>query len=196
MASVNARILKYTRSSFGKDFSMVFPNFKYNANNARSCCVTNQVNLIIRLYHKSFEDWPYLLITIIFSAIEATLLFLGIFSPFARIQEFWIFKEEFSIHSLIIALFDEQNFLLGGTILIFGVVIPLMRLCTNFVPITRLKNLNLHKLAMVDIFLVSFLLFSSQSSYFFEVSLLKGFYFLFAALVVSYVNHWTMRSMK
>ena len=84
-------------------------------------------------------------ITIIFSAIEAILLFLGIFSPFARIQEFWIFKEEFSIHSLIIALFDQQNFLLGGTILVFGVLIPLMRLCTNFIPIARLKNLNLHK---------------------------------------------------
>ena len=148
------------------------------------------------LYHKSSEDWPYLLIKIIFSAIEAVLLFLGIFSPFARIQEFWIFKEEFSIHRLIIALFDQQNFLLGGTILVFGVLIPLMRLCTNFVPITRLKNLNLHKLAMVDIFLISFLLFSSQLSYFFEVSLLKGFYFLFAALVVSYLNHWTTRSMK
>ena len=148
------------------------------------------------LYHKLFKDWPFLLITIIFSAIEAILLFLGIFSPFARIQEFWIFKEEFSIHSLIIALFDQQNFLLGGTILVFGVLIPIMRLCTNFIPIDKLKNLNLHKLAMVDIFLISFLLFSSQLSYFFEVSLLKGFYFLFAALVVSYVNHWTMKSMK
>ena len=137
-----------------------------------------------------------MLITIIFSAIEAILLFLGIFSPFARIQEFWIFKEEFSIHSLIIALFDQQNFLLGGTILVFGVLIPLMRLCTNLVPITRLKNLKIHKLAMGDIFLISFLLFSSQLSYFFEVILMKGFYFLFAALVVSYVNHWTTKSMK
>ena len=148
------------------------------------------------VYHKLFKDWPILLITIIFSAIEAILLFLGIFSPFARIQEFWIFKEEFSIHSLIIALFDQQNFLLGGTILLFGILIPLMRLCANFIPIDKLKNLNLHKLAMVDIFLISFLLFSSQLSYFFEVSLLKGFYFLFAALVVSYLNHWTMKSMK
>ena len=148
------------------------------------------------VYHKLFKDWPILLITIIFSAIEAILLFLGIFSPFARIQEFWIFKEEFSIHRLIIALFDQQNFLLGGTILLFGILIPLMRLCANFIPIDKLKNLNLHKLAMVDIFLISFLLFSSQLSYFFEVSLLKGFYFLFAALVVSYLNHWTMKSMK
>ena len=137
-----------------------------------------------------------MLITIIFSAIEAILLFLGIFSPFARIQEFWIFKEEFSIYSLILSLFDQQNFLLSVTILVFGVLIPLMRLCTNFIPIDKLKNLNLHKLAMVDIFLISFLLFSSQLSYFFEISLLRGFYFLFGALVVSYVNHWTLKSMK
>ena len=135
-------------------------------------------------------------IIIIFSAIEAVLLFLGIFFPFARIQEFWIFREEFSIHSLILDLFDQQNFLLGGTILVFGVLIPFMRLCTNFISIAKLKNLNLHKLAMVDIFLISFLLFSSQLSYIFEVSLLQGFYFLFGALVVSYINHWTMKSVR
>ena len=127
---------------------------------------------------------------IVFTATEAVLLFLGILSPFARIQEFWIFEEEFSIFSLVLSLFDKQNFLLGVTILVFGILIPLVRLCTNCVPISKLKNLNFHKLAMLDIFLLSFLIFSSQMSYFFEVSLLIGFYFLFAALVVSYLNHW------
>ena len=131
-----------------------------------------------------------MLITIIFTATEATLLFLGIFSPFARIQEFWIFEEEFSIYSLILSLFDQQNFLLGLTILAFGILVPFVRLCTNCIPSFKLKKLNLHKLAMLDIFLISFLIFSSQMSYFFEVKLLKGFYFLFAALVVSYFNHW------
>ena len=137
-----------------------------------------------------------MLIITIFTCTEVILLFLGIFSPFARIQEFWIFEEEFSIYSLILSLLDQQNFLLSGTILLFGVLIPFMRLFTNFIPSARLKDLNLHKLAMLDIFLISFLLFSSQLSYFFEVSLLKGFYFLFAALVVSYVNHWITKSMK
>ena len=131
-----------------------------------------------------------MLITIIFTATEVTLLFLGIFSPFARIQEFWIFEEEFSIYSLILSLFDQQNFLLGLTILAFGILIPFVRLCTNCIPSFKLKKLNLHKLAMLDIFLISFLIFSSQMSYFFEVKLLNGFYFLFAALVVSYLNHW------
>tara|TARA_B100001057_G_C22498815_1_gene813205 strand:+ start:186 stop:611 length:426 start_codon:yes stop_codon:yes gene_type:complete len=131
-----------------------------------------------------------LLITIIFTVTEATLLFLGIFLPFALIQEFWIFEEEFSVYSLILSLFDKQNFLLGLTILVFGILIPFVRLCTNCIPSFKLKNLNLHKLAMLDIFLIGFLIFSSQMSYFFEVKLLKGFYFLFGALVVSYLNHW------
>ena len=131
-----------------------------------------------------------MLITIIFTAAEVVLLFLGIFSPFARIEEFWVFEEEFSIYSLILSLFDQQNFLLGLTILAFGILIPFVRLCTNCIPSSKFKNLNLHKLAMLDIFLISFLIFSSQMSYFFEVSLLEGFYFLFAALVVSYLNHW------
>ena len=131
-----------------------------------------------------------MLITIIFSAIEAILLFLGIFSPFARIQEFWIFEEEFSIYNLILSLLDQQNFLLAVTILSFGVLIPFVRLCANCIPSSKLKNLNLHKLAMIDIFLISFLIFSSQASLFFEVNLLQGFYFLFGSLVVSFLNHW------
>ena len=131
-----------------------------------------------------------MLITTIFTAIEAILLFLGIFSPFARIQEFWIFEEEFSIYSLLLSLLDQQNFLLGGTILAFGVLIPFIRLCTNWIPSDKLKKLNLHKLAMIDIFLISFLIFSSQASFFFEVNLLQGFYFLFGSLVVSFLNHW------
>lgn len=134
-----------------------------------------------------------MLITTFFTVTEAILLFLGIFSPFARIQEFWIFEEEFSIYNLILSLLDQQNFLLAVTIFSFGVLIPFVRLCANCIPSSKLKNLNLHKLAMLDIFLISFLIFSSQASYFFEVNLLKGFYFLFGALVVSYLNNWIAR---
>ena len=134
-----------------------------------------------------------MLITTIFTCTEAILLFLGIFSPFARLQEFWIFEEEFSIYNLILSLLDQQNFLLAVTILSFGVLIPFVRLCANCIPSPKLKNLNLHKLAMLDIFLISFLIFSSQVSYFFEVNLLEGFYFLFGALVVSYLNNWIGR---
>ena len=67
---------------------------------------------------------------------------------------------------------------------------------TNNFPITFLRKLNLHRLAMLDLFLASFLVFSSQSSYFFEVTLLKGFYFLLIAALISYFNFWLRTYLK
>ena len=124
------------------------------------------------------------------SVVEAVILGMGIFLPFAYIKEFWLFKSEFSVFSLVLTLIESKNFLLGFSILIFGILIPVIRLVTNNFPISVLKKVNLHRLAMLDLFLASFLVFSSQSSYFFEVTLLKGFYFLFIAALISYLNFW------
>ena len=126
----------------------------------------------------------------ILSVVEAVILGMGVFLPFAYIKEFWLFKSEFSIFSLVLTLIESKNFLLGFSILIFGILIPLFRLVTNNFPIIFLKKINLHRLAMLDLFLASFLVFSAQSSYFFEVTLLKGFYFLLIAALISYVNFW------
>ena len=126
----------------------------------------------------------------VLSFFEAVALGMGIFLPFAYIKEFWLFKSEFSVFSLIVTLIENKNFLLGFSILIFGVLIPILRLFTNNFPISFLKKVNLHRLAMLDVFLASFLVFSSQSSYFFEVTLLKGFYFLIIASLISYLNFW------
>ena len=132
----------------------------------------------------------------ILSIAEAVILGMGVFLPFAYIKEFWLFKSEFSVFSLIVTLIESKNFLLGFSILIFGVLIPIFRLLTNNFPITFLRKLNLHRLAMLDLFLASFLVFSSQSSYFFEVTLLKGFYFLLIAALISYFNFWLRTYLK
>ena len=132
----------------------------------------------------------------ILSIAEAVILGMGVFLPFAYIKEFWLFKSEFSVFSLIVTLIESKNFLLGFSILIFGVLIPIFRLLTNNLPITFLRKLNLHRLAMLDLFLASFLVFSSQSSYFFEVTLLKGFYFLLIAALISYFNFWLRTYLK
>ena len=126
----------------------------------------------------------------ILSIVEAVALGMGLFLPFAIIKEFWLFKSEFSVFSLVVTLIESKNFLLGFSILIFGVLIPIFRLFTNNFPISLLRRVNLHRLAMLDIFLASFLVFSSQSSYFFEVTLLKGFYFLLIAALISYLHFW------
>ena len=132
----------------------------------------------------------------ILSIAEAVILGMGVFLPFAYIKEFWLFKSEFSVFSLVVTLIESKNFLLGFSILIFGVLIPIFRLLTNNFPITFLRKLNLHRLAMLDLFLASFLVFSSQSSYFFEVTLLKGFYFLLIAALISYFNFWLRTYLK
>ena len=132
----------------------------------------------------------------ILSIVEAVFLGMGVFLPFAYIQEFWLFKSEFSVFSLIITLIQSNNFLLGLSIVIFGVLIPIVRLVSNNFPIGFLKKINLHRIAMLDVFLASFLVFSSQSSYFFEVTLLRGFYFLVIAALISYLNFWLRTSPK
>ena len=130
------------------------------------------------------------------SVVEAVILGMGIFLPFAYIKEFWLFKSEFSVFSLVLTLIESKNFLLGFSILIFGILIPVFRLVTNNFPISFLKKVNLHRLAMLDLFLASFLVFSSQSSYFFEVTLLKGFYLLLIASLISYLNFWLRTYLK
>ncbi len=137
-----------------------------------------------------------MVLLLILSIAEAVILGMGVFLPFAYIKEFWLFKSEFSVFSLVVTLIESKNFLLGFSILIFGVLIPIFRLLTNNFPITFLRKLNLHRLAMLDLFLASFLVFSSQSSYFFEVTLLKGFYFLLIAALISYFNFWLRTYLK
>ena len=132
----------------------------------------------------------------ILSIAEAVILGMGVFLPFAYIKEFWLFKSEFSVFSLVVTLIESKNFLLGFSILIFGILIPILRLLTNNFPINFLRKINLHRLAMLDLFLASFLVFSSQSSYFFEVTLLKGFYFLLIAALLSYLNFWLRTYLK
>ena len=132
----------------------------------------------------------------ILSVAEAVILGMGVFLPFAYIKEFWLFKSEFSVFSLVVTLIESKNFLLGFSILIFGILIPILRLLTNNFPINLLRKINLHRLAMLDLFLASFLVFSSQSSYFFEVTLLKGFYFLLIAALISYFNFWLRTYLK
>ena len=110
-------------------------------------------------------------------------------------REFWLFKSEFSVFTLTVTLIESKNFLLGLSIMIFGLLIPVVRLISNNFPVGFLKKINLHRIAMLDIFLVSFLVFSSQSSYFFEITLLSGFYFLAIAALTSYLNFW-LRSLS
>ena len=116
---------------------------------------------------------------IFLSFIEFILLILGVTLPIARIDEFWVFTSEFSILSIARDLMINNEFLLSIIVISFGLIFPLIKIICRHTNIQFINRYNLHKFSMVDIFLISFLVFSSKASSFFDLKLLIGFYFLY-----------------
>ena len=112
--------------------------------------------------------------------LELILLFFGITVPLARIEEFWVFSSEFSLISIITTLWESREYTLSTIVLVFGVAFPLMKVTCKLINFHGFERLGLHRFALVDIFLISFLVYSAKLSNFFEVTLLSGFYFLLA----------------
>tara|TARA_B100000401_G_C52638121_1_gene639350 strand:- start:345 stop:797 length:453 start_codon:yes stop_codon:yes gene_type:complete len=134
-----------------------------------------QLNLIQRKY-----------IFIILSFVEFILLILGVILPIAKIDEFWIFTTEFSILSIAKELIINNEFLLGIVVISFGLIFPIIKIIYRHTKVQFISRYNLHKFSMVDIFLISFLVFSSKASSFFDMEILLGFYFLMASVLLGY----------
>ena len=120
------------------------------------------------------------------SFIELVLLTLGVTLPIARIDEFWFFTSEFSIFSISKNLIINNEFLLGIIVIVFGLIFPIIKIVLRHTDIQIVKKYNLHKFSMVDIFLISFLVFAGKVSSYFEIDILIGFYFLFASMLLGY----------
>ena len=118
---------------------------------------------------------------------ETLFLVLGVTFPIARIDEFWFFSSEFSILSVSKDLFLNSEILLSVIIITFGFFFPLLKIFLKVFEVEKFKELNLHKFSMVDIFLLSFIVFASKTSNYFEVHLLHGFYFLFSSMILSFL---------
>ena len=125
-------------------------------------------------------------IFIFLSCIEFILLILGVILPIAKIDEFWFFTSEFSILSIAKDLIINNEFLLGFIVISFGLIFPIIKIICRYTKIQFINRYNLHKFSMVDIFLISFLVFSSKASSFFDLKLLLGFYFLLASIILGY----------
>ena len=67
-------------------------------------------------------------------------------------------------------------------------IFPLIKIISRHTNIQFINRYNLHKFSMVDIFLISFLVFSSKASSFFDLKLLLGFYFLLASIILGYAQ--------
>ena len=120
--------------------------------------------------------------------IESLLLLIGISAPLARIQEFWIFTSQFSIVSIIGTLWDSGEYALSLTIVTFGVIFPTIKVMSKIFTFQEFERLGLDRFALVDIFLLAFLVFSAKLSNFFDVTLLAGFYFLLAFIILGAIT--------
>ena len=118
---------------------------------------------------------------------EALFLVLGVTFPIARIDEFWFFSSEFSILSVSKDLFLNSEILLSAIIITFGFFFPLLKIFLKVFEVEKFKELNLHKFSMVDIFLLSFIVFAGKTSNYFEVHLMHGFYFLLTSIILGFV---------
>ena len=126
--------------------------------------------------------------TIKFLSISFELIFLllGVYYPLARMKEFWIFKSEFSILSISYDFIVNQELALFFVVFFFGFVFPVLKIISRIFTINFVERFNLHKFSMVDIFLISFLVFIGKSSNFFDIQLGIGFYFLIFSIFLGY----------
>ena len=115
------------------------------------------------------------------------LLILGVSFPLAKINEFWFFSSEFSVISITRDLFLNGEILLSAIIILFGFIMPFIKIIFKVFELEFFEKYNLHKFAMLDIFLIAFMVFASKSSSYFDVYLMYGFYFLLASVFMNYI---------
>jgi len=123
---------------------------------------------------------------ILISVFEFILLLFGISLPIAKIDEFWFFSSEFSILSIVKDLFINNEYLLAIIIISFGFFFPTIKIMSRHLSLRIINEYNLHKFSMVDIFIISFLVFASKASSFFNMEIELGFYFLLLSVLLGY----------
>lgn len=118
---------------------------------------------------------------------ETFFLLCGVYLPLVRTNEFWFFSSEFSVISITRDLFLNGEILLSAIIILFGFIMPFIKIIFKIFELEFFERYNLHKFAMLDIFLIAFIVFASKTSSYFDVYLVYGFYFLLASVFMNYV---------
>ena len=112
----------------------------------------------------------------------------GISLPLLSVSEFWFFKNEISLIDIVYGLFENAEYFLAVIVSIFGVVIPLIKVSSRLMGLKFVDKFQLHKFAMLDIFLISFIVFSSKLASLFDAKIAIGFYFLSASIVIGFIQ--------
>ena len=126
--------------------------------------------------------------TVAIGLLELVCLLAGTTLPLASITEFWIFEDEFSILSLSGTLLLSDEILLAVIVCSFGFVFPLAKLITSFFEGLGSIPTVIQRFSMVDVFLLSFLVYGSKISESYDVVLGDGFYFLCVALTLNFAR--------
>tara|TARA_X000000950_G_scaffold283498_1_gene384437 strand:+ start:146 stop:553 length:408 start_codon:yes stop_codon:yes gene_type:complete len=126
------------------------------------------------------------LIKYTFVFLEVSFLILGVYLPLAKMKEFWLFKSEFSILSISYQFLVNNEHLLFFIVFFFGLVFPLIKIISRTLKLEMVTRFNLHRFSMIDVFLISLLVFIGKSSSFFEIQLGTGFYFLVLSVFIGY----------
>ena len=128
------------------------------------------------------------------SLLELIFFSFGISLPLLSVSEFWFFKNEVSLINIIYGLFENAEYLLALIVAIFGVLIPLIKVSSRLMGLKFLEKFQLHKFAMLDIFLISFIVFSSRFASLFDAKIGVGFYFLLASILIGFVQIFRWKS--
>ena len=126
--------------------------------------------------------------TIAIGLLELVSLLAGTSLPLVSITEFWIFENEFSILSLSGTLLLSNEILLAIVVFSFGFMFPLAKIITTFFEGLGAIPTTIQRFSMVDVFLLSFLVYGSKISETYDVALGAGFYFLGAALALGFAR--------
>ena len=126
--------------------------------------------------------------TIASGFLELVCLLAGTTLPLASITEFWIFENEFSILSLSGTLLLSNEILLAVIVFSFGFLFPLTKIITSFFEGLGSIPTTIQRFSMVDVFLLSFLVYGSKISETYNLALGAGFYFLCAALTLGFAR--------
>ncbi len=119
--------------------------------------------------------------------LELVFFLLGVSLPLIVVQEFWFFRNEISLINIVIGLLMNGEYLLGIVITVFGVIVPLIKITGRLLSVRSLNKLPLHKFSMLDIFLISFIIFASKFSLIFNAKIEIGFYFLLGSILIGFL---------
>lgn len=128
------------------------------------------------------------LLKITIGILELTFLIVGATTPILKITEFWVFSNEIIIIELISTLYSSGEYLLFIAVTIFGFLLPAVKSLFHILNVNFLARYNLERFSMLDIFLVSFLIFSSKITSVLKAEISYGFYFLLTSALLSYLN--------